>query len=111
MKVLNLSEVYEEAKSQLQSAEWDISDIMGLTVSTLIVTNIYSTNDICRGYGQDYGELDISIISSPHRISVIMMGAATFVKSDKAICGYENLSEDIYSILVNIQACIDRLNL
>lgn len=111
MKVLNLSEVYEEAKSQLESAEWDISDIMGLTVSTLIVTNIYSTNDICRGYGQDYRELDISIISSPHRISVIMMGAATFVKSDKTICGYENLSEDIYSILVNIQACIDRLNL
>lgn len=111
MKVLNLSEVYEEAKSQLESAEWDISDIMGLTVATLIVTNIYSTNDICRGYGQDYRELDISIISSPHRISVIMMGAATFVKSDKVICGYENLSEDIYSILVNIQACIDRLNL
>lgn len=111
MKVLNLSEVYAEAKTQIETAEWDIAGLMGTTVATLIVTNIYSTNDICRGFGQDYKDLDISIISSPHRISVIMYGAATFVKSDQTICGYENLQEDIYSILVNIQACIDRLDL
>lgn len=110
MKVLNLSEVYEEVNRQLSTQDWDVVSWMGNTVASLMVTNIYTTNDICRGFGQDYKELQISLISSPNRISLIMMGAGTFVKSDEPICGYESLEEDVYSILVNIQACFDRLD-
>lgn len=110
MKEINLSLVYEEAMTQVNDNEWDIAEWCGKTIAALAVTNIYATNDICRGFGQDFKELDISIISSPNRISLIAWSAATFVRSDIPICGYESLSEDIYSILVNIQACFDRLD-
>lgn len=110
MKELDLSRVYEEAMTQIDQTDWDIVEWCGRTVAALAVTNIYATNDICRGFGQDFKELDVSIISSPNRISLIYFSAATFVKSDTPICGYESLSEDIYSILVNIQACFDRLD-
>lgn len=110
MKELNLSLVYEEAVTQIDGNDWDIAEWCGKTVAALAVTNIYATNDICRGFGQDFMELDISVISSPKRISLIYGIESTFVRSDVPICGYESLSEDIYSILVNIQACFDRLD-
>lgn len=110
MKVTSLSEVYEETTRQLLANDWDVVEWLGYNASALIVTNIYTTNDICRGFGQDYKEIDVSVISSPHRISLIVMGVGTYVKSDTTICGYESLEEDIYSILVLIQACFDKLD-
>lgn len=110
MKVLDLNEVINEVYSQLDETEWSLTDWVGRTLAATTVTNIYVTNDVCRGFGQDYKELEVSIISSPYRISLIMFDGATMVKSDETICGYESLKEDIHSILVNIQACFDRLD-
>lgn len=110
MKVLDLNEVINEVYTQLDETDWSLTDWVGRTLAAMTVTNIYATNDVCRGFGQDYKELEISVISSPNRISLIMFGAATFVQSDVTICGYESLKDDVYSILVNIQACFDRLN-
>lgn len=110
MKELNLSLVYEEAITQIENNEWDIAEWCGKTVAALAVTNIYATNDICRGFGQDFKEMDISIISSSNRISLIAWGTSTFVRSDTPICGYESLSDDIWAILVYVQACFDRID-
>ena len=110
MKEIDLNVVVEEVTKQINETDYDITEWCGLEVAAMIVTNIYVTNDIMSGFGQDLRELDISIISSEQRISLIFQGASTYVKKDTAICKYESLDEDVYTILVMIQACFDKLN-
>lgn len=110
MKEMDLNVVAAEAARQIEQNDYDLTDWCGKQIAAMIVTNIYVTNDVMKGYGQDLSDLSLSVISSKHRISIIFFKTASMVKSDVPICGYESLEEDIYSILVHIQACFDRLD-
>lgn len=120
MKITDYTLIQEEILNQLQSQQWTITDYLPVQTIVLAVSNIYTTNDICSGFGQDFkskplsndtliGE-PISIISSQERISIITHDGMSFYKADMSICGYEDLQEDIANIFVIIQAVFDRID-
>lgn len=109
MKIHDYAEVTAEICRQIEERDYTIVDWCGVAVTTLIVANIYMTNDFMRGFGQDYKDVEISVISSPTRIAVIWAGSHTFIKCEPSVCVYEDLSEDIESILMCIQACLDEI--
>lgn len=108
MKVSDLNQILTEATSQLMEEEWSILEYIDLPTAAIIVLNIYLTNDILNGFGQDVGGA-ISVISSTYRISTIANGHSSFYKSDLPICDYETLDVDIHEILFFIQTSIDRM--
>ena len=110
MKELDSKIVLAEIESQMQETGYDIENILGLSVAKIVVLGIYMTNDLTSGYGQDFRDLGFSIISSPHRVSVIYDDCMSMYKDSLPLCGYDNLSEDIASILNAIQAALDRID-
>lgn len=110
MKELDSKIVLAEIESQMQETGYDIENILGLSVAKIVVLGIYMTNDLTSGYGQDFRDLGFSIISSPHRVSVICDGCMSMYKDSLPLCGYDNLSIDIASILNAIQAALDRID-
>lgn len=120
MKVTDYSLIQEQILNELQAQQWTISDYLSESAIVLAISNIYTTNDMCSGFGQDFnsqsifkGSIDskpISIISSRQRISIITSDGMSFYKADLSICGYEDLKEDISNIFVIIQAVFDRID-
>lgn len=110
MKELNSTIVLTEIESQMQESGFDIENILGLSVAKIVVLGIYMTNDITSGYGQDFRDLGFSIISSRNGVSVICGRSMSMYKDSLPLCGYENLSIDIASILNTIQAALDRID-
>lgn len=110
MKILDSTIVLAEIESQMQSTGYDIENILGLSVAKIVVLGIYMTNDITSGYGQDFRDLGFSIISSRQGVSVICGKSMSMYKDSLPICGYENLSIDVASILNTIQAALDRID-
>ena len=120
MKITDYSVIQNEIKNQLLDQDWSISNYLGETAIVIAVSNIYTTNDLMSGFGQDYsnmvsapciGEYEkISIISSRDRISIILDSRMSYYKSDVPICGYESLEEDIAYIFMIIQLVLDRID-
>lgn len=110
MKELDSKIVLAEIESQMEETGYDIEMILGRSIAKIAVLGIYMTNDITSGYGQDFRDLKFSVISSPRRVSVICGDGMSMYKDSLPLCGYDNLSEDIASILNAIQAAIDRLD-
>lgn len=110
MKELDSKIVLAEIESQMQETGYDIENILGLSVAKIVVLGIYMTNDLTSGYGQDFRDLGFSIISSPRRVSVICDDCMSMYKDNLPLCGYDNLSIDIASILNAIQAALDRID-
>lgn len=119
MKITDYTLIQEQILNNLQEQDWTIENYLPETTIVLAISNIYTTNDICSGFGQDFnsqhivnGSVDsqpISIISSRQRISIITSDGMSFYLADLPICGYEDLQEDIYNIFVIIQAVFDRI--
>lgn len=110
MKILDSTIVLTEIESQMQESGFDIENILGLSVAKIVVLGIYMTNDITSGYGQDFRDLGFSIISSRNGVSVICGKSMSMYKESFPLCGYENLTIDIASILNTIQAALDRID-
>ena len=120
MKETDYSVIQAKILNQLQEQKWTIEDYLPVTTIILAISNIYTTNDMCSGFGQDFktkpvvydslGGQPISIISSQQRISIITPNGMSFYKADLPICGYEDLEEDISNIFVIIQAVFDRID-
>ena len=110
MKELDSKIVLAEIESQMEETGYDIENILGLSVAKIVVLGIYQINDLTSGYGQDFRNLGLSVISSPRGVSVICGDSMGMYKDRFPICGYENLSEDIASILNAIQAALDRID-
>lgn len=110
MKELDSKIVLAEIESQMQETGYDIENILGLSIAKIVVLGIYMTNDLTSGYGQDFRDLGLSVISSPRRVSVICGASMSMYKDSMPLCGYNNLSEDIASILNAIQAALDRID-
>lgn len=119
-KIDNLTLLQIEIGSKLDAAEWSIVEILGREVAILVVMAIYTTNNLCSGYGQDFAPQErnedsvftekLSIISSPTRISVIYNGEMSYYQDRFDICGYDDLGEDLDTILNYIQTCFDRIS-
>ena len=110
MKILDSTIVLAEIESKMEETGYDIENILGLSVAKIVVLGIYMTNDITSGYGQDFRDLGFSIISSRNGVSVICGRSMSMYKDSLPLCGYDNLSVDIASILNTIQAALDRID-
>lgn len=108
-KIMDYTEVAREIARQLALNNYDVVDYLGYDLTLLAVLNIYETNDVCKGFGQDFHN-GWSVISSPQRISLIYQRKSSYYKADENICAYESLSGDIHEILMIIQAVIDRMD-
>lgn len=108
MKVLDSTIVLAEIESQMEATEYDIQNILDLSVAKIVVLGIYMTNDLTSGFGQDFRDLGFSVISSQRGVSVICGGSMGMYKDKIPMCGYENLSLDIAMILNTIQAAIEK---
>lgn len=107
-KITDYTEITTEIETQLNQGEWSLLDFVGMETAKLIIANIYMSNDIMKGYGQDIGDT-LSIISSPRNISVIHDGVCGRFKSDDSLCIYESLTDDVSQILMIMQAAFDRV--
>lgn len=108
MKETDYKAIHDEVETQLLMTSWLILDYVELDVAIQLVFNIYLTNDILKGFGQDI-EGVISVISSRDRISTIAGGHSSFYKNDSPLCYYEQLDEDVNQILIVLQASIERM--
>ena len=119
-KVTDLNLVQQRAQTVLGLEDYDIVGLIGLQRAVWCLVAIYTTNDICKGYGQDFapknasGNSDIlervSVISFENGVSVIVGSESSRYQDSFPMCGYTDLDEDLYEIAICIQAAIDRLN-
>ena len=119
MKITDYSVIQYEIEQQLLEQDFTIEEYLSETAIVIAVANIYTTGDLITGFSQDF-KYDVnpivpeqykrlSIISTNVRISIILDGEMSYYKSDVPICGYENLTEDIGVILMDIQTVFDRI--
>lgn len=119
MKITDYTVIQNAIYEQLLDQDWSIEDYLSETEIVLAVSNIYTTNDLMSGFGQDFSNSagamadevyqNMSIISSRDRISIILDSRMSYYKSDVPICGYESLDEDIAYIFMVIQLVLDRI--
>ena len=118
-KVTVLEDVIQCIDTQLTNGDYTIDNLLGRERANWCVLAIYQTNDVTRGYGQDWRvyvnendiqrEVKVSVISSPNRISVILDNQMSYYQDNYDVCGYEDLEEDVKSILTMMQAAFDRI--
>lgn len=119
MKIQDYSVIQNAIQNELLEQDWTIEEYLNEAAILLAVANIYTTNDLVSGFGQDFRKTDgaggesieekISIISNRERISIIVDSRMSYYKSDVPICGYESLEEDIAYIFMIIQLVFDRI--
>lgn len=119
MKETDYNKIREEIASQLSDNGNSLVEFIGVENTILCVMNIYLTNDITTGFGQDFAvnnpEVDtetplrVSVISSPTRISIIIDNHMSYYKENEGVCIYESLEDDINEIFLLIQTALDRL--
>lgn len=106
-KITDYSEIKNIAARILTQMDSSLLDYLMLEDAAQCVAIIYLTNDITSGFGQDYLD-NISVISSPWRISIIFQGKQSFYKSDTNICQYNDLEDDLTQIITVADAAIAR---
>lgn len=119
MKESNLNTVAEMAATILDANDYDLPAIIGRDNAIFCLVAIYTTNDVCKGYGQDFlihdalkPELisrNVSVISFEQGVSVIVDSESSRYQDRFPMCGYESLYEDLYQIAICIQAAFDRI--
>ena len=118
-KVTDLNVVAEMVGSLIDDNCPTLVEKVGRTQAIFCVVAIYTTNDICKGYGQDFRpywddngmstDEKVSVISFDNGISVIVDSHSSRYQDRFSLCGYVDLSEDITSIANSIQAAFDRI--
>lgn len=119
-KVTNFQTIADVIYHELAMNDYDIETLIGTDCTVWCVMGIYLNNDKTSGYGQDFKSIttyvnsnlnvNLSIISSRNRVSVIFDGQMSYYTDNVDLCGYESLEEDIQAILLWIQTAIDRIN-
>lgn len=120
-KVTDLTVVQQMADSIVDEKCPDLVAKIGRDNAIGCLVAIYSTNDRCKGYGQDYWDKDahywdgakgkVSVISFLNGVSVIDHSHSSRYQDRFPMCGYESLEDDITQIAISIQAAIDRIQL
>lgn len=118
-KVTDLNAVQEMAASIIDGNDYDLTDRIGRERAIWCLVAIYTTNDYCKGYGQDFYPIEavnendgyqrVSVISFDNGVSVIDSGRSSRYQDRFTLCGYESLYDDLYQIAIDIQACFDRI--
>lgn len=118
-KVTDLNEIASMADSLIDDYCPVLVEKIGRTQAIFCVVAIYTTNDICKGYGQNfnpywdangmYTDEKVSVISFENGISIIDSGKSSRYQDRFPMCGYEDLHDDLYQIAIDIQACFDRI--
>lgn len=119
MKVTDYETVRGACADELMESGCSLVEFIGVENTILAMFNIYMTNDLTTGFGQDYkvtenaimeGDvMHVSVISSPTRISVIIDGEMSYYKQAEGLCGYEDLTDDISNIRIVIDTVIARI--
>ena len=120
-KVTDLNLIKQTAEAILDLGDYNLTDLLGREQAAWCLVAIYTTNDLCKGYGQDFA-LDgaqnyfgmcvkCSVISFENGVSVIVDSHSSRYQDTFPMCGYVDLSEDLYQIAICIQAAIDRIQL
>ena len=119
-KVTNFQTIADAIYHELALNNYDIETLIGTDCTVWCVMGIYLNNDKTSGYGQDFKSIttyvnsnlnvNLSVISSRNRVSVIFDGQMSYYTDNLDLCGYESLEEDIQAILLWIQTAIDRIN-
>jgi hypothetical protein len=120
-RVTDLSVVQQAISDMIDEKCPDLVDYIGRESAIFCVLAIYQVNDICSGYGQDFtpnayrmmisGYKKVSVISFENGVSVIVDSASSRYQDRFAMCGYEDLDEDLTQICICIQAAFDRMQL
>lgn len=108
-KVTDYAAVQGEIERQLDNNPIELESILGREITVLCVVNIYMTNDVCVGFGQDFNQ-KVSVISSRQRISIIVDGHSSFYKDDTEICQYYHLDDDVNEILLVLNTAYQRID-
>lgn len=119
-KVTDLSVIEEMIADMINEKCPDLVEYIGYEAAIFCVLAIYQTNNLCRGYGQDFTNLagrewiggaeKVSVISFENGVSVILNSKSSRYEDRFAMCGYTDLDEDLTQICICIQAAIDRIN-
>lgn len=119
-KVTDLTAVQQMADSIVDEKCPDLVEYLGRDNAVWCLVAIYTTNNLCRGYGQDFvnlpgrewigGHEKVSVISFELGVSVIVDSASSRYQDRFPMCGYESLEDDLNQIAISIQAAIDRIN-
>lgn len=120
-KVTDLSVIQQAITDMIDEKCPDLVEYIGREAAIFCVLAIYQTNNLCRGYGQDFDNLagrewmsgakKVSVISFELGVSVIVDSVSSRYQDRFAMCGYEDLDEDLTQICICIQAAIDRMQL
>lgn len=120
-KVTDLTAVQQMADSIVDEKCPDLVDYIGRDNAVWCLVAIYTTNDLCKGYGQDFvnnadretwsGREKVSVISFEEGVSVIVDSVSSRYQDRFPMCGYESLGDDLDQIAISIQAAIDRIQL
>ena len=120
-KVTDLSAVQQAVSDVIDEKCPDLVEYIGRDASIFCVLAIYQVNDICHGFGQEYapnayrmmisGHKKVSVISFENGVSVIVDSVSSRYQDRFAMCGYEDLDEDLTQICICIQAAFDRMQL
>ena len=119
MKETDYNVIANMAGILIDDNDYTLTERIGRERAIFCVVAIYTTNDFCKGYGQDFypynmlsmahGSGTVSIISFENGVSVIDSGKMSRYQDSFPMCGYDSLHDDLYQILICIQAAFDRL--
>lgn len=120
-KVTDLSVIQQAISGMIDEKCPDLVEYIGRDAAIFCVLAIYQTNNLCRGYGQDFTNLagrewmsgaeKVSVISFETGVSVIVDSVSSRYQDRFPMCGYEDLDEDLTQICICIQAAFDRMQL
>lgn len=120
-KITDLNQVQSIAATIVEEKCPDLVDKIGLERAVWCLVAIYTTNDYCKGYGQDFNLLQnhdgidsagvVSVVSYQNGVSVIVDSHMSRYADRFPLCGYESLYDDLSQIAISIQAAFDRIDL
>ena len=120
MKETDYNVIANMAGILIDDNDYTLTEKIGRERAIFCVMAIYTANDICKGYGQDFYPCTepcesacddvVSIIAFENGVSVIDGGKMSRYQDSFPMCGYDSLHDDLYQILICIQAAFDRLN-
>lgn len=119
MKVTDLTLIQDSANAIVDEKCPTLVEKIGRDNAVWCLVAIYTTNDLCKGYGQNFCiktgfgdeaiEYHVSVISFETGVSVIDNSESSRYQDRFPMCGYEDLDDDLTQIAISIQAAFDRI--
>lgn len=106
-KLSDLNLIRDFAKQELEEYGSVLLDYLTMEDACNCLTMIYVSSNLTTGYALNY-ENNISVVTSPNRVSIIYQGHYSFYKTDYPICMYEAIEEDMKVIRITIDAALRR---